>query len=144
MRRLVRPLIVLLLACSATQPSDDWQEQLDDARDRWEQRGPSSYAYRYTRHCFCPQLNLRVTVQDDVVTAIRDLTADTAYAAPYTDFTIPVLFDQVQEFIDQQVDALTVSYDPVIGIPLSVAADPIANAVDDEQGFTITEFALTP
>jgi hypothetical protein len=42
------------------------------------------------------------------------------------------------------VSQLTASYDVVTGAPLSVAADPIANAIDDENGFTVSEFAANP
>jgi hypothetical protein len=137
-------LTTLLLACSSTKPSDVWQEELDAARERWEQAGPSSYTFRYTRHCFCPQLALRVTVHHDVVTAIQDLTVDTAYVAPFVDHSIPKWFDQVQDLIDLPAHQLTATYDALTGVPLSVAADPIANAVDDEGGFTVRDFAALP
>jgi hypothetical protein len=135
----------LLLACTGPADSSDvWQEQLDDARERWEQSGPTSYAFRYTRQCFCPQLSLHVTVTNGVVTVIRDLAADTMFTSPVQDYAIPALFDQVQEFIDRPVSALTANYDVTTGVPLSVAADPIANAIDDENGFTVGEFAANP
>jgi hypothetical protein len=145
LRHLLMGIPLLLLACTGpADPSDVWQEQLDYARERWEQSGPASYAFRYTRQCFCPQLSLHVTVTNGVVTAIRDLTADTMFTAPVHGYTIPALFDQVQEFIDRPVSQLTASYDVVTGAPLSVAADPIANAIDDENGFTVSEFAANP
>ena len=39
---------------------------------------------------------------------------------------------------------LTASYHASTGVPVSVAADPIANAIDDENGFTVAEFAALP
>ena len=138
------PLLTVLLACGSTGPSTIWQQQLDEARERWEQNGSSSYAFHYTRQCFCPQLSLRVTVTGGAVTAIHDLTADTAFVTLDPSYTIPALFDKVQEFIDRPVAQLTASYHASTGVPVSVAADPIANAIDDENGFTIAEFAALP
>ncbi len=133
--------MTLLLACGSTGPSGAWQDELEAARDRWASKGPANYTFRYTRHCFCPQLVLRVTVVDGQVSAIEDLEADTVYVAPLPDYSIPGLFHRVQDFIDLPVHTLSATYDPLNGMPLSVAADPIANAVDDENGFSVTEFA---
>jgi hypothetical protein len=144
MPRLPLLCLPLLLACGATRPNDIWQDRLDDAVARWEQQGPASYQFRFTRHCFCPQLSLHVTVTSGVVSAIRDVVADTAYVAPLPDYTIPALFDQVQDLIDLPAHQLTATYDALTGVPLSVAADPIANAVDDEGGFTVRDFAALP
>jgi hypothetical protein len=134
----------LLLACGSTGPSKIWQQQLDEARERWEQNGSPSYVFHYRRQCFCPELALRVTVASGAVTTIHDLTADTAFATIDQGYTIPALLDRVQEFIDRPVAALTVTYHASTGVPLTVAADPIANAVDDENGFTVTEFVANP
>ena len=144
MHRLLIPLVTVLLACSSTEPTKVWQEQLNDARERWEQAGISSYTFRYTRHCFCPQVALQVTVHNNVITGIHDVAADTAYVAPFGAYSIPHLFAQVQDFIDRPVAELTVSYDSATGMPLTVAADPIANAIADENGFSLAEFAPTP
>lgn len=136
--------LTLLLACGSTDPSDIWQAELDEARSRWGTAGLTGYSFHYTRNCFCPQLSIRVTVQGGQVTAIRDLIADTAYTSPLPDYTIPKLFDQIQDFIDRPVDRLTAGYDPVTGVPLSIAADPIRNAIDDENGFSVGEFESVP
>lgn len=144
----MRPIFLILptmvLACGSTGPSRIWQQQLDESRLRWERNGSPSYTFHYTRHCFCPQLDLRVTVTAGAVTAIHDLVGDTAFVTLDPAYAIPALFDRIQDFIDRPVAQLTVTYEASRGIPLSVAADPIANAVDDENGFTIAEFAALP
>jgi hypothetical protein len=144
MSRTLLVLFGLLAACGPTQPGEIWQDQLDLARTHWEQVGPLNYQFRYTRHCFCPQLVLDVTVQSGAVTAIHDVVADTAYTAPLPDYSMPAVFERIQEMINQPVHQLSATYHSVNGVPLGVAADPIRDAIDDEHGFTIGAFVALP
>ena len=54
--------------------------------------------------------------------------------------SIEDLFAAVQDAIDQRVDKLQVEYDPSFGYPKLISIDPIENAVDEERGYTVSDF----
>lgn len=132
-------LTLLLLGCSGSPvgPSLHWHRQLDAAQARWEEANIEDYSLTYLKSCFCPQVHLQVTVEDGVIVAIHDLVADTAFTAPFPDYTVPGLFDAIGEALRRGPAEFTGVYDAVHGAPVSAAFDPIANAVDDEWGFSV-------
>jgi hypothetical protein len=148
MRCTTLSLLTVLLACSATGPSEVWQAQLDAARQRWAANGPSEYEYTYVMTCYCPPESLRpvlVRVRNGEVIALYYGNFPGGELPSYEgDWTIPEQFARIQRYIDGGAKALEVEYHPVTGVPISMSVDPIPNAVDDEHGFTITSFGDIP
>ena len=144
MRNLVAGLILLAACSSPAEPSNVWQQPLDDARDRWAKHGPANYVYQYSRQCFCIPFAVEVEVRDGRVASVRDMAADTLFALPLPDLTIPHLFTEIQEFIDRGPHELTVTYGSVTAAPVQFAADPIEAAVDEEYGVTTSAFRALP
>jgi len=134
--------ILLVTACAGSPvgPSLEWGRALQVASDRWAAAAITDYTYTYSRGCFCPPLALRVTVREGAVIAIHDLVADTAHVAPFADWTVEALHARIAEGLVQLPAAFSAEYDPATGVPRSASFDPIANAVDDEWGFSVTGF----
>jgi uncharacterized protein DUF6174 len=129
----------LLAACSLlTGPSAG--DRLDEARARWARVGPINYEYEVRWVCFCGGPVGRwiaVSVRDDLVTRARYV--DTGLDVESESFseipTIPGLFDQVANIIENDPYQLEVQYDPDDGHPIMLTVDRIQNAVDDEYSF---------
>lgn len=137
-------VLLLLAACSSspTGPSRHWLRDLDAARERWQASGITDYSFTYRKSCFCPPLLVRVNVRDGQITAIFDQNADTAFVAPFDDYTMTGLFNDIEQVIDNGPHRFTADYDDNNGRVVSMSADPIANAVDDEWAFSVSEFSV--
>lgn len=142
--------VSLLLAwgedAAADAPTAADQTELDTNRALWESLGIQDYRLTTQRLCFCLFTDpVRVLVQDGIITEAGD-----EFGFPPSDppafavFSVDHLFDQVQAAIDQPVADLTVEYDPQTGIPLSIAVDQIAEAIDDEFTITARNFHRVP
>jgi hypothetical protein len=143
-----RALLValLLLGCSGSPvgSSGGWFAQLAEARDRWEDSGITQYQYTYFESCFCLPKVLQVTVVGGAITAIHDVEGDTAYVAPFPNLTVEGLFAEIEERLTREPATFDARYDASVGVPLQASFDPIANAVDDEWGFSVVEFTGAP
>ena len=53
--------------------------------------------------------------------------------------TIKKLFDFIEQEITDHAAVLRVTYDPTLGYPTEIVSDPIANAVDDEVTYTVSD-----
>ena len=143
-----RAIVALLLitACSGSPsgPTGEWFRDLRNATRRWEAAAVSDYSYTYTRSCFCPQQVLRVTVQGGVVQSIRDIETDTMHKAPLTDLSIGGLLDTIAVKLSNRPADAVIEYHATFGYPVSTMFDPIAKAVDDENGFQVSGFESIP
>lgn len=130
---------------TAAAPTPADQTTLDTNRARWDALEIRDYRLITRQSCFCPfQDAVRVTVQDGLVTHVGD---PFGFGEPPPDgagLTVRDLFDRVQQMLDLPADDLTVEYDPDNGIPLSISADPIALAIDDEFSITVERFNPIP
>ena len=124
-------LIAALFACSMP----NYQFELDEGRERWNENAPSHYRYVQDEWAFADSVGpVRIEVQDGEI--VSALIVETDQPAPESRaLTIEDLFDMVQDEIDQEPDDITVEYDAELGFPSSVDVDPISNAMDDEHGF---------
>ena len=136
---LVVPLAVA--ACgSATDPVEH-----ATARFRWAQRGPADYRVTIRRSCgeCLPSMMepVIVTVEDRVVTS----RTYAATGAPVPDDLADVfpsveqLLARIDEWRRRPVARLDVRYDRALGLPVEVAVDVDAEAVDDEFAYTLTD-----
>lgn len=121
------------------------QHRLDAAIARWEAAGIDDYEWAYSRHCFCPSLDVTVQVEGGVAVDHQLEQDESGFPASDEDLqilTMPDLFDVVQESIDT-ADSFTVEYEPDTGRVTSIDVDPIENAVDDEFGYVVGSFTTT-
>ena len=137
-------LAVLLAACSflpgaSLSPRDLALRDLAVHQAQWQSKGPASYSFTITRQCFCPSDPLDVVVVDGVATKVTVAgKAPTEFQVTGVPLTIQALFALVAAQ-DEAAD-MTVEWDAGFGYPTSVQVDPIENAIDDEFGYTITNF----
>ena len=114
------------------------EDQLEAARQRWDDAGISDYTMVYQPVCFCPEQHFTVTVEDDVVVSSS---IDGAGMGIPT-LTVDDLFDEIQSAIDDGAAHIDVTYDDDLGYPVSHWVDESENIADEEHGVTVE--SLTP
>jgi hypothetical protein len=132
---------LLALAACFTGPSDQLTE-LQRAQEQWAAQGITTYVFTVRRSCFCAG-PLLVEVKVGQVAIVRTdldtgLPVAPQFASLYPD--IPGLFAIVRAEIERPAAAVSVEYDPARGFPRLISVDQIKNAIDDEYGYTITDF----
>lgn len=132
----------LVVACGGLGPRDAQRAELEANLTRWTSLGPSSYRYTLVRSCFCPYLGpVRVTVAADTVVA--RLVVESGEPVPeHSEAAYPTvdgLFELLMDAFDHGADAIDVTYDPELGVPMSISIDFLEQAIDDELGIQVTE-----
>ncbi|GAB5535744.1 MAG: hypothetical protein Rubg2KO_19930 [Rubricoccaceae bacterium] len=108
--------------------------------------GPSDYAFTLRVGCFCPYVGpLRVTVEDSEVVDVRQLEPQDGHENTQDwieeqAMTLEEL-DELVERARREADDVDVTYDPTYGFPADVYIDWIKDAVDDEIGYTVTDYS---
>jgi hypothetical protein len=116
-------------------PDPTIQAELDAARESWAAQGPTSYTIVTQSLCFCPAEQWSDTVVDGVVTehvALSDDVFSDPAARP-----MDVLFEFVQQAIDNGYASLTVSYDPNTGALTQFYVDVDEMMADEEYGVEV-------
>ena len=117
-------------------------DSLDAARAAWSASAlrTGEYQLTITQQCFCQGATLTTTVKAGKVVDETATTPDgTGTPAPAVLETFPRTVDDLHRVIADASDAYstTVTYDRR-GVPLRIFIDPIENAIDDENGYTVT------
>jgi hypothetical protein len=142
---LLLSLALLLSACSllpgaSQSPKDAALRALADHQAQWASKQVNDYTFTLTAQCFCPFNDpLDITVADGVVTHVTKA----GQPVPPNDVTgLPKTVIELFAVVAAQANAasLTVEWDPAFGFPSSIQVDSIANAIDDEFGYTVTNF----
>jgi len=122
------------------------RRQFEAALGMWRAADLSDYDYSFTRGCFCPE----EFVGPYAVTVLENRVAAASFQG--TDlFDIDILeigrYEEIVKTVDdvfaeielalREADSFTAEYHPVLGYPTSVYIDWIANAADEEVGYTI-------
>lgn len=111
------------------------------ARSRWRAAGPPSYVFDLRLSCFCLQETLgtiSVTVVDGrFVGAITSdgSSVDSLLFESY--LTVDRAFETTLRVLQAKPASFVASYDPSLGYPTLVSADPVARIADDEFSFRI-------
>jgi len=143
-RRLLPLLVATQVAVGggcAVDPQDDVEARFRAAQSRWAAAAIDDYRFTLAVSCLCPfQKPVEVTVRDRHVTSV---TADGA-DAPADDvswypLTMELALRSVEEHLDD--DEISVTFDPVLGYPTHVSANPDLETYDDEVNFDISNFA---
>ena len=106
----------------------------------WKAAAITRYAFTYTPSCFCASTAHLIVADGDEI-RIDGLPAG-ARPASGAPVGVDGLFAIVRRAIEG--DRVTVDYDPATGVPTAMDSDPIADAVDDELSFKVTDWALDP
>jgi hypothetical protein len=127
----------LLSGCRDATAPNAQQAELDANRQKWSDRGYASYTFTLRMDCFCA-INgpVSVLVVADSARVTLQSTGE-IIDAPWIP-TIKKLFDVIDQDIARHAAVLRVTYDATLGYPSLIVSDPIANAVDDEVTYTVT------
>ncbi len=154
-RRIARIMAVTALALATAgcgivdSDGKERQRELNDARTRWRAAELSDYHYEVRQLCFCGLGGVRidVVVRDGVVVGATQVdggevidVGQQPWAAP----SIDDLFERIQEILDEDPHEFSAEYDPVLGYPVTVSADPVRNAVDEEWGVEVRGVETLP
>jgi hypothetical protein len=117
-------------------------DSLDAAKTAWAASAASAGEYQLTitQQCFCPGITLTVSVKDGKVVDETATTSDgSGVVAPAMLEGFARTVEDLHGVIEGASDAFssTVAYDR-LGVPLRIFIDPIENAIDDEQGYSVT------
>jgi hypothetical protein len=132
---LIAPLVA---GCSDITSPNGKRTELDANRQKWAANGYMSYAFTLRMDCFCA-INGPVTVLvvGDSARQVTLQSSGEVINAPWIP-TIKKLFDYIDQEITRPAAVLRVSYDATLGFPTVIVSDPIANAVDDEVTYTVS------
>lgn len=117
-------------------------DSLDAAKAAWAASAASTGEYQLTitQQCFCAGATLTVSVKGGKVVDETATTPDGSTAIPPGVLEgFPRTVEDLHGVIAGASDAFssTVTYDR-LGVPLRIFIDPIENAIDDENGYTVT------
>lgn len=109
---------------------------------RYPEFEASSYTYRLTVMCFCPQVGpVQVTVTDAEVTDVLAEDQEPGDTLPaYVRLSINDIIDVANS---QAPDRVEVTWPDGQDHPTRVSSDPIQGATDDEVTYTITDVVLS-
>lgn len=128
-------------------PSNPGQrDAFASALQKWQDAGLTDYDYSFTRGCFCPEEFVgpyAVSVREEAVeqatfkgTDLFDISILEIGRYEEIVKTVDGVFEEIERAL-RQADSFTADYDPVLGYPTNVYIDWIANAADEEVGYTI-------
>jgi hypothetical protein len=147
-RTVLAAALVVLTACGdGFLATTRFVTSLRAARARWESRGIDTYEVTMRHLCFCGFLAgpVRVKVVDgSIVSRTVVPTGEPVpelYASFYPD--VPGLF-AIVERATKDADDFDAEFNPNYGYPADISIDWIENAVDDEEGYVVETFTITP
>ena len=117
------------------------QTELDLNRQLWESKAINGYHFEHRWICFCIQdfvTPVDVTVDGSEIVEVRYLDDEPHRRAPDAAqyYTIPGLFNLIQNAIDTGAYSLEAQYDAEFGYPTEVFIDYVSNIADEERGFS--------
>jgi len=128
---------------------EERQRELDTARVRWSAAELSDYHYVVRQLCFCGFGGVRIDVEVRGGVVVGATMVDGGEVIdieqqPWAAPSIDDLFDRIQGILDQDPHQFSADYDPTLGYPVTVSADPIENAVDEEWGVEVSGVESLP
>ena len=123
-------------------------DELRAARLRWNRAHPPAYAYTLERLCFCGEEArgpVRIVVRGDSVESRTYTRTSRPVPLPWTDLfgSVDELFDAIERAV-ADADSVAGHYHAKLGYPVDVYVDHIANAIDDEVRYRVTELTALP
>lgn len=136
---LVATLVTIVGGC-AVDPQDNVEARFRASQSRWAAAAIDDYRFTLAVYCLCPfQEPVDVTVRDRNVVSV---TANGVDAPADEVGWYPLTVDLALRAVEEQLDAdeISVTFDPTLGYPTKVSANPDLETHDDEVNFEITNF----
>lgn len=149
----MKKFILVLLAFVLTACSFGTQSEFEGNYAKWQKAGITHYSFSLGIGCFCPfgdKMPLNIEVKDGEILSMKssDGTPISSTDPEFETFsryaTIDRIFSELKAALGGEADEVTVSYDATYGFPTQISIDYIKQAVDDEMGFTISDFEKLP
>lgn len=149
MKKLILVFLVLtLVACSSGGGSE-----LSRNQQKWQDADITHYRFTLNIGCFCAfrsQMPATVEVQNGEVVSIIGADGEAIsttdpineYVLSYA--TIDRIFAELDSDSVREADKLTVTYEPIYGLPSEIYIDFIERAIDDELSITVSAFEPLP
>jgi hypothetical protein len=134
------PALAAACCCGLVGPSG--QEELRQAKQRWEANEPPAYELTVSYACYCGgpvARQVRVVVQDGEPVDyeyVDDPSEPVEVDAIDHIDTVEELFDRVEYALDEDAHKLDVDYDSELGYPRSIAIDYKTTTADDEVSYS--------
>ena len=140
-------VLIFLASCGGSANSE-----LNRNEKLWKSQNITSYDFTLTRSCFCPEDwrgPVNIQVRNGTVTSTKYVSnGQTATSEKFGDVdTIEELFAVIRDAyegkntFDQKAETVEVTYHPQMGYPLTIFIDVSTQIADEEQGYTIENFA---
>ena len=132
------------LACSTIFGSDGDRHRYESAHARWVASGISDYDLVLTNQCFCGYAGMAVRLEvrnGNVVSRTFVASGDPVPPGAASSFRdVDGLFGVLADALGRHAARLDASYSATYGYPTKVYIDYVANAADEEYGFTVDSF----
>jgi hypothetical protein len=133
----------LSVGCGS-EPASLEQSQLDSALQTWDSQHPAQYSFTWRQSCECTSETtqpIQITVSGNaIVSAVYVETQQPVSAGVRSGLmTIEGVFDEIQQAIVDGAYAVTVTYDPSSGAPLTVGVDYDELVADEELALVISD-----
>src|SRR5689334_3283800 len=133
-------ILVALAACSPAAGSD-----FTSNRQKWNDKHVTHYRFTLAVICFCAfsdQMPLTIEVQDGKVVSMVNSQGQPVTNPEMLDTytSIDKLFEILDKALNGGADKVTVTYNSQYGYPESISIDYVAEAVDDEMAFEVSNF----
>jgi hypothetical protein len=126
------------VACSIDDANASLKTRLGAAQARWTAAAIDDYRFTLAYHCFCMFRDpVEITIVDGQIASVtaNGANADMSVVGWYP-LRVEAAFRAVAENLD--ADEIEVAFDPVLGYPTSVTANPDQDMFDEEFSFEIT------
>ena len=127
----------------------DWEElraELQAARQRWRANGLVTYHFQFYWRCIVCHPNfrelVRVDVRDGSIEGVTKLaTGEALPPDQWVHYTVEGLFDWIEGRLALHPEVIWVTFDPVLGHPVSGFVDPYSLMNDEEMGFELSSLS---
>lgn len=109
--------------------------RLQHARETWATNGLEDYRWTYSQVCYCPQIRMRIDVEQGQATSWVNLANRKDRTDPQVR-TMEDLFDLIEEALPD-AELVEVRYDQHTGAVRRVSVDRDRLAVDDEYTYRV-------
>lgn len=119
----------------------DLERQLNSELEAWQAQGIQNYSYYYRVSCFCLPTYGYVYVTNGDVVAVEISGTNYTDVQTLTDFpTIEGMFSKAYDAISYGADSIEVDFNTNYHFPASIGIDYERYAIDDEVGYSVTQF----
>lgn len=125
------------------------ENDLADARNRWNSTPHETYSYDFRRSCFCAPPSLvpaRIFVVGSTIDRVEKIADGTTMTpqeiADLAPLTVEELFETIERALDRDFAKVNVTYDARSGVPTYIDLDGSLSVADDEISYTIENVEL--